>query len=68
MGQVVTAGIDGHEIRQIFAGPSEGVSPVESDRTIAGADEAALETHGAASLDVRGPTVAAARAQARPVA
>ena len=59
----MTAGVDRHELRQIIAGLSEGVILVEPDQTIAYANEAALEMHGAASLDELGPTVDAYRAR-----
>jgi hypothetical protein len=47
----VTASVDRHGLRQIIAGLSEGVILVEPDQTIAGANEAALATHGAGTLD-----------------
>src|SRR6478609_9935215 len=59
----VTLGVDRHELRQIVAGLSEGVILVEPDQTIAYANEAALEMHGAASLDELGATVDAYRAR-----
>ncbi|GLS43610.1 helix-turn-helix transcriptional regulator [Methylobacterium brachythecii] len=57
----MTADVDRHELRQIIAGLSEGVILVEPDQTISYANEAALQMHGAASLDELGSDVDAYR-------
>jgi PAS domain S-box-containing protein len=63
MGAPVTLGVDRHELRQIVAGLSEGVILVEPDQTIAYANAAALEMHGAETLEELGGTVDAYRAR-----
>ncbi|GJE57449.1 hypothetical protein EKPJFOCH_3965 [Methylobacterium thuringiense] len=54
----VTEGVDRSELRQIVAGLSAGVVLVEPDQRIAWANDAALQMHGAASLNELGDTVA----------
>ncbi|GJE57188.1 helix-turn-helix transcriptional regulator [Methylobacterium thuringiense] len=54
-------GVDRHELRQIIAGLSEGVILVEPDQTIAYANEAALEMHGAETVGELGETIEAYR-------